>query len=381
MNDFFDVSIQKTYPKLYSRDTTGKIRVWWMEQDNEKYRTHAGVEGGQIVTTEWTVAVGKNKGKLNETTDIDQAKAEVLAKYKKQRETGYFDDVKDVDVQQYFQPMLAHKWPDYKDEVDWKDGHYVSPKLDGLRCVITKDGCFSRNGKRFVSFPHIPRELKPLFDKDPNLILDGEVYTHKLKNDFNKIISLAKKTKPTPADLKESEQFLQYWIFDCPSIPGTFAERYAKLKRLILDNFRDNKWIRLVIHTHIKSEADLERLLQEWLAHGFEGAMINIHDGTYQNKRTRNLLKYKLFKDDEYEIVDILEGIGNRSGMFGKALLKDKRGTTFEANARGNEDFYKRLLREKSKLIGLKATVRYQNLTPDEQVPRFGVIVDIRDYE
>jgi ATP-dependent DNA ligase len=125
----------------------------------------------------------------------------------------------------------------------------------------------------------------------------------------------------------------------------------------------------------------LERLLQEWLAHGFEGAMINIHDGTYQNKRTRNLLKYKLFKDDEYEIVDILEGIGNRSGMFGKALLKDKRGTTFEANARGNEDFYKRLLREKSKLIGLKATVRYQNLTPDEQVPRFGVIVDIRDYE
>lgn len=381
MNDFFDVTIQKSYPKLYSRDTTGKIRVWWMEQNNEKYRTHTGVDGGQIITTEWTVAIGKNKGRLNETTDIDQAKAEILSKYKKQKENGYFENIADVDVQQHFRPMLAHKWDDYKDEIDWSKGHYVSPKLDGLRCIVTKDGCFSRNGKRFVSFPHIFRELKPLFDKDPNLILDGEVYTHKLKNDFNKIISLAKKTKPTPADLKESEQFLQYWIFDYPSIPGTFAERYARLKKLILENFRDNKWIRLCIHTHIKSVTELEKLLQEWLSHGFEGAMINLIDGTYQNKRTKYLLKYKLFKDDEYEIVDILEGVGNRSGMFGKALLKDKRGTTFEANARGNEDFYRRLLKEKAALIGKKATVRYQNLTPDEQVPRFGVIVDIRDYE
>ena len=88
MSDFFDLDVKKSYPKLYSRDTTGKIRVWWIEQENEKYRMVAGVEGGQFVCSEWTTAIGKNKGKLNETTDTDQATKEVLARYKKQKETG-----------------------------------------------------------------------------------------------------------------------------------------------------------------------------------------------------------------------------------------------------------------------------------------------------
>jgi DNA ligase-1 len=110
------------------------------------------------------------------------------------------------------------------------------------------------------------------------------------------------------------------------------------------------------------------------LEKGFEGLMLNTYDGEYENKRSKNILKYKKFQDNEYEIIDIVEGCGNRTGMFGYAVLKieDK---TFRANARGNEDFYKNLLKDKNKYIGKKATVRYQNLTP-EGIPRFPVIVD-----
>lgn len=344
-----------------------------MEQDNAQYRTHSGTQGGQFIITEWTTADPKNVGQANETTAVDQATKEVKAKYKKQRETGYFDNVKDVDSFQYFQPVLAHKWLDYKDKVDLSKGVWISPKLDGVRCVFTKDGCFSRNGKRFISFPHIGKELQKLFIADKNLILDGEIYTHTLSADFEKLISLAKKTKPSPEDIKDAEA-LQYWIFDCPSIGGDFSNRYKNLKKLIIENFRDNKWIRLCIHKLVYSEAEIEKALQEWLQHGFEGAMINTPDGLYENKRSKNLLKYKLFTDIEAKVVDIVEGIGNRSGMMGYAKLQMDNGKTFDSNARGNEDQYKEILRNKSDYIGKSATVRFQNLTGDG-IPRFPVIV------
>ena len=375
-NDFFDIpTVKQVYPQLYSRDTTGNIRVWFMEQDNKRYRTHSGVKGGQFTITEWTTAEGKNAGKLNETTDIDQATKEIQSKYKKQRETGYFDDVKDVDNFQYFQPMLAHKWKDYENEFDWTNGVYISPKLDGTRCVFTKNGCFSRNGKRFVSFPHIGRELQKLFLANPTLILDGEIYAHKLKNDFEKLMSLARKTKPTPQDLVESENSLQYWIFDCPSVGGTYHERYTFLKKLILENYRDNKWIRLCIHTLIKDPAEIESKLQEWIQFGFEGLMCNSYDGKYEQKRSKNLLKYKEFIDEEFTVIEITEGQGNRSKMFGYATLQMKNGKTFDSNARGSEDKYKEILKNKADYIGKSATVRYQNLTGDG-LPRFPVIVD-----
>jgi DNA ligase 1 len=370
----------KSYKERYCRDSSGNIRVWWMDQDDNKYRMCSGVSGGAIVESNWTSVQGKNIGRANETSPEEQATKEIEARYKKQEETGYWENIKDVDKFQYFSPMLAHKWKEHKDKVDWSKGAYISPKMDGVRCILQKNGATSRNGKCFPAFPHILRELKPLFDENPSLILDGECYTHKLRKDFDKIISLAKTLKPTNEDLVESEKYLQFWIFDCPTIEGGFHNRYNTLKEL-LKPYKDNKWIKLCEHKLIKSPDDIEPNLQGWLVRGFEGIMINTYDGLYENKRSYNLLKYKQFIDEEFEIVDIEEGVGNRAGIFGKAYLKNSDGKVFKANARGNEEFYARMLKEKKDLIGKLATVRYQNLTPDEKVPRFGVIICIRDYE
>ncbi len=363
----------KTYPTLYSRDSLGNVRVWWAEQEGDSYRMVSGLQNGEKVRSEWTFALGKNIGKSNETSQEEQATKEIESKYRDQKSTGYFESITDIDKQLYFSPMLAKKYEDEKDGIDWSNGNYISPKMDGLRAILTKNGATSRNGKHLISFPHILEELKPLFDTNPGFIFDGEIFCQ--SQNFEKIISLAKKSKPTPEDLEESRQYIEYWIFDFPSAGGGFHDRYTRLVELINKHLPNNRSIKICPHKLIKSPDEIEENLQAYIKDGFEGLMLNVYNGEYQNKRSKNILKYKLFEDLEAEIVDIIEGFGNRGGMFGYAKLKLSNGKEFDSNARGNEELYKYILKNKSRYIGKMATVRFQNFTA-LGIPRFPVIVD-----
>ena len=109
-------------------------------------------------------------------------------------------------------PMLAHKYDDSR--VDWSQPVYIQPKLDGVRCLFTKDGAYSRSGKQFMNLRHIEMALKPFFDQQPDVILDGELYNHKLKNDFEKIISLVRKQKPTDIDRIDAQHLVQFHCYD-----------------------------------------------------------------------------------------------------------------------------------------------------------------------
>jgi len=391
LDDFLEKAKKiNPYPVLYSRTNTGAVQTWQVEVEGNKYRFITGQKNGILTTTEWTICQGKNIGRANETTGEEQAHKEAkAAMQKKLKQGGYWQDEADIDKMRFFAPMLAQKYVKLKDDntiesrrpIDWKKGVWASPKMDGLRCIINREGAWSRLGNKFVSFPHITRELQQLFVENPNLVLDGECYTHALKSDFDKIISLAKKQKPTEADLVESEANLEYHIFDVPSVKGGYTERYKWLKKNIQERFKNNRWIKLCEHTLIFSEADIDKYLEECVKQGFEGCMMNLPEGDYEpDKRSYLILKYKLFQDDEFEIVDVLEGDGNRSGMMGRVVLKLKGGRTFECDSKGNRDFFRRLLVEKKKVIGKKATVRFQNYTPDG-VPRFAKIIAIRDYE
>ena len=128
--------MNKTYPILYARDSLGKVRTWQLEQKGNAYCSIAGTQDGLKVSSEFTTVYGKNIGKANETSDVEQATKEVLAKYKDQESTGYHKSIEDIDEEQYFQPQLAKKYEDYVEDIDWAKGLYVSGKLDGLRCVL-----------------------------------------------------------------------------------------------------------------------------------------------------------------------------------------------------------------------------------------------------
>jgi DNA ligase-1 len=266
----------------------------------------------------------------------------------------------------------------YDLEIEGNRNFYANNILvHNCRCIITKNGMFSRNGKPIISAPHIFESIKHLFENDANLVFDGELYNHELKNDFNKIISLVKKTKPNSKDLEESKKVIQYYVYDLPSCNDKFSVRSKELNNIV--NGLNNKYIVFVDTNLVNNQEELDKLYTKSLQDGYEGQMIRI-DGGYENKRSKNLLKRKEFIDDEFKIIDIEEGVGNRSGMMGRLVLVDSNGKRFESNARGNEEYYKELLNNKIEYIGKMATIRYQNLTPDG-IPRFPVCIAIRDYE
>jgi DNA ligase-1 len=372
------------FQKLYKQTATGATQVWFQEINpvGDSFRTVSGQLNGKLVYSEWTVCTAKNIGKANGTTPQQQCQLEVEANYKKKLAQGNYKDSLDEDSlsqDNYVKPMLAKKFgEDYTPtSVDYTKGLvYSQPKLDGIRCIATQQGLFSRQGKSIVSAPHIHEALKPLFDKYPGLVFDGELYTDKLVNDFNKIISLTRKTKPTVEDLKESRELIQYHVYDLVAAQKTtkasFADRYEFLDGLIAELNSD--YVALVETKKVRDTRDLDELFQVYLEMGYEGQMVRLSTTPYENKRTKQLLKRKEFEEEEFLIHDIEEGTGNRSGMAGTIYLKKQDGAVFGSGVRGNRDSYRELLQNKTKYIGTLASVRFQNYTPDG-VPRFPVVV------
>ena len=355
---------------IYKSTKGGKVQEWTIEVMGNKYRTISGQTDGKKVTNEWTVVYGKNIGKVNETTDKEQAMLEAIAKRKLKLERGYFENIKHINKTQYFEPMLAAKWEDYKDKVEYPI--FCQPKLDGIRCIVNKDGMWSRNGKPIISAPHIYDSLKPLFDENPDLILDGELYADKFANDFNKIVSLVKRTKPTAEDLMDSEKQIEYHVYDVPSVDETFTGRWRELDELALDFPNCVK----KVETHIITE---EFYITDWyenyIERGYEGQMLRL-DSKYENKRSKSLLKHKTFVDEEYTIKDICEGEGNRTGTAGYMVFETAEGKPFKSNVKGTWDETAEMLKNKKKLIGKLATIKYFNLTPDG-IPRFPYVINI----
>lgn len=359
------------YPKLYKRTATGAVQVWWQETIGDRYRTHSGQDGGQIVTSEWTVATPKNVGRSNETTAEDQARAEVESNYTLKRKKGYVDSLGIAKTAERFQPMLAKNYADYAEDVDdhlAKHGWVIAqPKLDGIRCIATPDGLFSRNGNRIVAVPHIEEAVRPIFERDHSLVLDGELYHHDLRADFPRIVSLVRKTKPSLEDLKEARQ-VQYWLYDmhfgqAPDTPT--SERMRVLENVVAEHHG----LLATPSIPATSKAELESIHASYLDSEFEGTMLRL-EAPYEQKRSKALLKWKEFQDAEFVVTKIHEGVGNRSGMAGYAelLLPDSR--VFRANIKGDRAFLRRLLLEADTYIGAEATVEFFHYTPDG-VPRF----------
>lgn len=358
---------------LYKRAVNGKINEWTIEIDNHCYRTITGYTDGQKTTTEWTCCSAKNGGRANATTANGQAIKEAKAEWDKRTERGYFSNINDVDKVTIFKPMLANKWEDRMEKVKYPI--YSQPKLDGIRCIVKSDGMWTRTGKPIMSAPHIYEALKPFFEENSDLIFDGELYADKYANDFNAIVSLVKKTKPTRKDLDDSEKVIEYHIYDLPSCEDIFTNRYQALVRMALPHPC------VIVETCIaQSEAEVGLLYERYVQRGYEGQMLRL-DASYENKRSNSLLKHKSFIDEEYTIVGFEEGNGNLTGMVGALVFesnKDK--SKFTASVNGGWEYLKELWKERSTLIGKQATIKYFNITPDGK-PRFPKVTAIRDYE
>ena len=355
----------KTYPKLYTRDTIGNIRVWYMDQDGDRYRTVSGLENGERVTSEWTIAKPKNVGKKNETTGATQAATEVESRYKKQRKTGYFDDVKDVDKTQYVEPMLAKLYKDYREDINLGLGEWLlQTKYNGMRCVATRDGLFTRKGEKYLCCPHIEEALVPFFEEHPEAVLDGELFNDKFRQSLNEISKLVRKTvNITPEDLKRSKELVHYYIYDGYGFGLDKDHPYHERKQWIDSNVVGQyTHVQKVEDFLLNGDGDLDTQYQALVDNGHEGAILRRRDMKYEHKRSKNLLKVKPEMDSEAKIVRVIEGGGNWSGTAKTATL-DWEGKVFDATFKGTQEQLRDILNNSARWVGKTVTFLYNDTT------------------
>lgn len=353
------------YPELYCRDNLGNIRVWSMEQEDNKFRVIAGLKDGEKVISEWTETFAKNTGKKNATTASEQAQKEIEAKYKKQKKTGYFENIADIDTIQYVEPMLAKLYKDYADEISLDKGEWLLQcKLNGMRCIATKEGLFTRKGEKYVSVPHIEESLKSFFESHPNAVLDGELFNNDLRQKLNEISKLIRKTVHiTKEDLDKSRQLVHYYIYDGYGFGLDKEHPYHERKQWIDSNIVGQyTHVAKVQDFHIHSQEALDEHYQSFVDDGQEGAILRNKKMKYEHKRSKNLLKVKPEDDDEAEIVAITEGTGNWSGT-GKIISLNWNGKIFDATFKGTQEQGAEFLKNKNDWIGKKVTFLYNGLT------------------
>jgi ATP-dependent DNA ligase len=360
----------KKYETLYSKDSTGKIRIWFQEQDGANYRTVSGVkDSDNLVTSEWTVAESKNSGKKNATTGIEQATAEIKAKYKKQRKTGYTTIISDVDTAcNYIEPILAKNYKDYDETVDFsKEEWGMQTKFNGICNITSINGCFSRKGEHFVMLKHIEKALVPFFKKFPDAVLHGEAFNDDYREQLNEIVKLCRKTVHiTEDDYNQSEKLIKYYIYDgyCESAGVGENVPYSKRKEWIDKNVIGKYSNCIEVKTVIvKDKKHLDEFFGERIERGDEGVILRKMNMKYSHKRDKNLLKYKPLDSDEMTIVDIKEGSGNWNNKAKIITLKMKNGKIFDGTFKGSMKDAEICLKEKNKWIGKIVTVYYNGIT------------------
>ena len=280
-----------------------------------------------------------------------------------------------------FNVMLAHSAPK---TIDFKNGngYFIQPKLDGVRCYITKDGAFSRNHKQLHNCKHILTELKPLFADNPSVILDGELYNHKFKNNFNKIISLVRKLKPTQQDKFEAASYLQFHCYDLFSDYDSYS--YLKFidRTLAITNLQSKYKLRFTKTVDTKvlySETELNKIHNENKQNGYEGSIIRANK-LYEQKRSHNLWKVKDFNDTEATIIGWVEGQGKRTGTIGKFLARDTNGIEFGMPVMDKMPVLKKMYNIAEWYIGKTATFTYFQRTPSGSY-RHPLFKTVRNYE
>ena len=385
----------KVFPTLYKKTSTGAVQFWeiacYAESGNNGntigaiYTRYGQLNTSSPQETKDVISEGKNIGKINETTAYEQAEAETLAKWQKQLKKGYVEsieaaqagEVNDI-IEGGVVPMLAHKFSQHGHKIKYPA--WAQPKLDGIRCIaIVENGkctLWSRTRKPITSMPHIVAEIESIGFLQKT-VLDGELYNHKLKSDFEKIVSTVRKENPEEGYLN-----VQYHIYDAVQ-DQDFNGRTMFLKSLFgihEESHGEFKYLKCVQTIEISNEEELMDAFGLFCSQGYEGAMVRNGQGPYVNKRSYDLLKVKEFLDDEFDIIGIEEGRGKLAGHVGSFVCKTADGKEFLAKMKGETQKLREYFEDHSLWQNKKLTVQYQGLT-SYNIPRFPVGVAIRDYE
>lgn len=266
--------------------------------------------------------------------------------------------------------------PQVKYDIEVKDNHnYFANKILVHNCrtvaIINNETCslWSRTQKPIVSVPHIIKALEATFQKQ-NIVLDGELYNHKLKQSFEEIVSFIRCKEP-----KQGHEIIEYHVYDLIDDTLTFKERTEKLNSI---KFASSK----IVKVETKKINDVDELMDYFTVcrnAGYEGCMARNSQSLYKHARSYDLQKIKEMDDGEYEIIGVEAGRG-RMKECGIFICRTKEGQKFNCKMEGSLDALRTYLSNPKGVISKMLTVRYQGLT-NGGVPRFPIGVSVRDYE
>jgi len=374
-------------PILYKKTSHGAIEQWQISVIDETgfdagtiVTTYGQLNSDKLQTTADIVSEGKNAGKKNETTALQQAEKEAKSKWTKQKKKGYVESLEDAQsgavdaiVEGGIVPMLAHSYEKHPHKIQFPC--FGQPKLDGIRCtaIIENGKCtlWTRTRKQITGVPHIIVQLEETYANTPHLVLDGELYNHALKNEFEKIVSFVRQTTP-----KHGHEIVEYHVYDVAKDGISFKTRFMNRVEPSVQIPVQYVWT-----TIIKNADDVKSYHDAMVAEGYEGVMLRNMDSMYKHGRSYDLQKVKMFQDAEFEIIGVEEGRGKLAGRIGAFVCKMEDGQTFKAKMSGTMESLVQYLEDPSTWQGKKLTVKYQELTGKNGVPRFPVGVVVRDYE
>jgi len=274
-------------------------------------------------------------------------------------------------------PMLAYPVSDKP--IDYNKPTYMQPKLDGVRCVIQYDNntvtAYSRTGKEWKNIEHILLNLKQFFHFNPDVILDGELYNHDLRDNFEKIISLVRKSKPTDQDRLEAEKLTQFHCYDIIDETMSYHER----QQFIYQNVPRNHCVFHVDTNQVFSEDQAKQVHEQCLSDGYEGSILRTND-KYACKRSHNLRKFKDFHDAEATITAWVEGKGKRKGTIGKFMAIDDDGIEFGMPVMDKFKYLQDNFEQMKSYVGCVATFTYFERTKANSY-RHPLFKALRNYE
>lgn len=348
------------------KDKMGRNVVWSIYVvDNNIYR-NLRIDDGKVRHYDSIECSGKNSGKKNETSSHEQAILDAFSMWKKKCDT----------VVDAIFPMLAHDYRKHFKKLSLPFA--VSRKIDGIRAIAQTcedNVCMtSRLSKPFKYIERVKEDIHNIYKKFPDIIFDGEVYSHEIP--FSRISGAVRKTKSKSVD----DDMLEYWIFDI-ICDECYKDRMDLLKKIeaYYNQIDTNGKLRFVYYDVVNTRDDIIRLHEQYVKEGFEGVICRNLDGKYKQKfRSYDLQKYKDFEDDEFKIVNTKEGRGSEKGaIIFECVSGDK---CFDVRPRGSIDTRKDMWNRRNEYIGKMLTVRYQT-TQDHELPRFPVGICVRDYE
>jgi ATP-dependent DNA ligase len=387
------MTTHKPLPTLYVRKATGKTQEWSIyivenAHNNVELCMEYGEVNGKKIVKRKPIKSTKAKRTL-----LDEAIKQSETKYnEKINKEGYSTNANVMSSAVVIRPMLANKYDPNKTKLDIPCE--AEPKCDGNRGIIFRENgeikIVSRNGTEIYFFDHIRNEMDDfLKDRPDTFYVDGEIFTHDLT--FNVINGLCNKkpSKQKKISKKQEEKYakdaiymskVKYYIFDC--FDTDHLNMSLKVRKTILKKMFENKnyqHLILIDSCIINNESEIKIKHNEYVNNGYEGIILRNLDSPYElKKRSKYLLKYKEFEDEEFDIVGYESDVDGGVIWICDTNISPK--STFNVRPRGDMDHRKEMLLRADKYVGAKLIVVYQEYTDNVHgIPRFPVGKDFRN--